>query len=54
VAALAEAVSRLWRDRGLARRLGASARERALAWPTWEETGRRFIEVAERVAGRRA
>jgi glycosyltransferase involved in cell wall biosynthesis len=54
VAELSQAVSRLWRDRGLGRRLGASARERALAWPTWEETGRRFVEVAERVAGRRA
>jgi glycosyltransferase involved in cell wall biosynthesis len=48
VAALAEAVSRLW-SRDLARRLGSSARERALAWPTWEETGRRFVEVAEGV-----
>jgi glycosyltransferase involved in cell wall biosynthesis len=54
VAALAGAVSRLWSDRELARRLGASASKRALAWPTWEETGRRFVEVAEWVAGRRA
>jgi glycosyltransferase involved in cell wall biosynthesis len=54
VAALAGAVSRLWSERELARRLGASARKRALAWPTWGETGGRFVEVAERVAGRRA
>jgi glycosyltransferase involved in cell wall biosynthesis len=54
VGALTQVVSRLWRDRALARRLGASARERALAWPTWEETGRRFVEAAERAAGRRA
>jgi glycosyltransferase involved in cell wall biosynthesis len=53
VAALSEAVSRLWRDRVLAARLGASARERALAWPTWEETGHRFVAIAERVAVRR-
>jgi glycosyltransferase involved in cell wall biosynthesis len=51
LAALAGAVSRLWSDRELARRLGDSARKRALAWPTWEETGRRFVELAERVAG---
>ena len=52
LAALAGAVSRLWSERDLARRLGASARKRALAWPTWEETGRRFVAVAESVAGR--
>jgi glycosyltransferase involved in cell wall biosynthesis len=54
MAGLTEAVSRLWRDRDLARRLGTSARERAVSWPTWEETGHRFVEVAERVAGRDA
>jgi glycosyltransferase involved in cell wall biosynthesis len=54
VAGLAQAVSRLWSDRDLARRLGASVRERALAWPTWAETGRRFVEMAGTVAGRRA
>jgi glycosyltransferase involved in cell wall biosynthesis len=50
-AALGDATAELWKETGRARRMGAAARERALAWPTWDETGRRFAALAARVAG---
>ncbi len=47
---LANAVSALLVDRDLAVELGTSARRRALAWPTWKETGGRFVRAVERAA----
>jgi glycosyltransferase involved in cell wall biosynthesis len=46
-AALGAAARTLWEDRDLARRLGDSARRRALVWPTWRETGQRFADLVE-------
>ena len=41
--ALAGALGRLAADAGLRRRLGAAARQRALGWPTWEQSAARFF-----------
>ena len=53
VVALAGAIKALASDPQLRRRLGASARERALTFPTWEESARRFFAALYEVAGRR-
>ncbi|MDP8955568.1 MAG: glycosyltransferase family 4 protein [Actinomycetota bacterium] len=45
VTALSEAIRHMFQDRSRAREMGASARERALGWPTWEETGDRFVRA---------
>jgi glycosyltransferase involved in cell wall biosynthesis len=45
VVALSQIIGNLFRDRHLAAAMGNSARQRALAWPTWEETGDRFVRV---------
>ncbi len=42
VIALSQGMGNLFRDQHLAAAMGKSARDRALAWPTWEETGERF------------
>ncbi|HEX2089913.1 MAG TPA: glycosyltransferase family 4 protein [Actinomycetota bacterium] len=50
VAALSRAIEHVFNDRTRARAMGNAARERALAWPTWEETGERFGSVMRTVA----
>ncbi len=45
VAALSEAIRYVCDDRARARAMGTAARERALTWPTWEETGGRFARA---------
>ncbi len=45
VVALSQTMGNLFRDRHLAAAMGKSARERALAWPTWEESGERFLRI---------
>ena len=44
---LALALGRLWRDRSLRERMGGAARLRARSWPTWDEAGRRFVDLLE-------
>jgi glycosyltransferase involved in cell wall biosynthesis len=44
---LARALHSLWRDPALRDRMGRSARERARGWPTWHDTGQRFVDVLE-------
>ncbi|HSO94139.1 MAG TPA: glycosyltransferase family 4 protein, partial [Candidatus Dormibacteraeota bacterium] len=51
VAGLAGAVSALARDPAQRRRLGASGRERALTFPTWEDSAGRFFAVLHEAAG---
>lgn len=46
---LGAAIAEVWSDPEAGRRMGASGRRRALAWPTWEETGRRFAALVDRV-----
>jgi glycosyltransferase involved in cell wall biosynthesis len=45
VVALSQTMGNLFRDQHLAAAMGNSARQRALAWPTWEETGDRFVSA---------
>jgi glycosyltransferase involved in cell wall biosynthesis len=56
VGALAEAITAVSTDAGVATRLGRAARERARGWPTWEDTTRSFadhvITLAEAARGR--
>lgn len=52
VAGLAAALHRLADDGELRARLGAAARDRAAAFPSWEETGERFFAAARAAAGR--
>ena len=47
VIALSQTMGNLFRDRHLAAAMGKSARDRALAWPTWQETGDHFADVLE-------
>ncbi len=47
VATLSRAVAEVFGDRGLAAAMGKSARERALGWPTWRETGERFVRILD-------
>jgi glycosyltransferase involved in cell wall biosynthesis len=49
VAALGRAVAALLSNRTLAAGLGASARERAMGWLTWQECGERFADTMEGV-----
>ena len=49
VGALANAIREVFEDRSRAPEMGGAARERALAWPTWHETGERFTRVLDRV-----
>jgi glycosyltransferase involved in cell wall biosynthesis len=49
VAALGRAVAALLSNRTLAAALGASARERAMGWLTWQECGERFADTIEGV-----
>ncbi len=55
--AIADALSRLYADRDLAARLGATGRERAVASLTWAHFGRRLLEayqvVGQGATGRR-
>ena len=44
---LTRALREVFDDRHRAAAMGRSARDRALAWPTWEETGDRFRTVLE-------
>lgn len=50
VAGLTAALRRLVDDEGLRQRLGAAARQRALARPTWEETAALFFSYVREVA----
>lgn len=50
VEALVRALAQVCGDARLRSRFGSSARDRALAWPTWGETAERFADVIERVA----
>ncbi|HEX2069814.1 MAG TPA: glycosyltransferase family 4 protein [Actinomycetota bacterium] len=45
VVALSEAIRHVFNDGTRAREMGNAARERALTWPTWSETGERFVSV---------
>ena len=45
VAALSRAIADVFRDRAGAAKMGRAARGRATAWPTWAETGNRFVRV---------
>jgi glycosyltransferase involved in cell wall biosynthesis len=45
VGALSEAIRKTFDDQPRVEAMGSAARERALAWPTWEETGERFLRV---------
>jgi glycosyltransferase involved in cell wall biosynthesis len=47
VDALSRGLVDVFRDRDLASALGEAGRRRALAWPTWEETGNRFAAALE-------
>jgi glycosyltransferase involved in cell wall biosynthesis len=49
VPALADALSRVASDAGLAGSLGSAGRRRARSCPRWETTGRRFAEELERL-----
>jgi glycosyltransferase involved in cell wall biosynthesis len=50
VDSLAAALGRLWDDSALRSRMGVEARRRASAWPTWQRSAARFVEVIETVA----
>ena len=54
VTALASALRTLTEDEELRMRLGAAARHRAAALPTWEQTAERFFAAVGEAAGRRA
>jgi glycosyltransferase involved in cell wall biosynthesis len=45
VGALSEAIRKVFDDQPRVEAMGNAARERALTWPTWEETGERFLRV---------
>jgi glycosyltransferase involved in cell wall biosynthesis len=47
VASLSGALSELFEAPGRAGEMGRAARDRALVWPTWETTGRRFAEAMQ-------
>ena len=49
IVALSQTMGNLFRDRHLAAAMGNSARQRALAWPTWEEAGDRFVRALDGV-----
>ena len=51
VAALSGAITDLFADQVRLAEMGRSARERALQWPTWEETGDRFAQVLQDMLG---
>lgn len=48
VAALARLLERLASDDALRRRLGEAARQRALTWPTWEQSAALFFDAIRR------
>jgi glycosyltransferase involved in cell wall biosynthesis len=47
VDSLAGALRRLWDEPALRSRLGVEARRRATAWPRWQSSSARFVEVIE-------
>jgi glycosyltransferase involved in cell wall biosynthesis len=51
VAGLEAAITALARDPVQRRQLGASARQRAVSFPSWEDSARRFFAVLREVAG---
>jgi glycosyltransferase involved in cell wall biosynthesis len=53
VDALAATLRRLWDEPELRPRMGLEAKRRATAWPTWDESAARFVEVIEAVVADR-
>ncbi|MFL5736565.1 MAG: glycosyltransferase family 4 protein, partial [Actinomycetota bacterium] len=49
VDSLASALRRLWDDATLRSRMSLEARRRARAWPTWQHSAARFVDVIETV-----
>jgi glycosyltransferase involved in cell wall biosynthesis len=47
VDSLAAALRRLWGEPALRSQMGLEARRRATAWPTWDQSAARFVEVIE-------
>jgi len=45
--ALAAALRRVWEEPALRSRMGLEAKRRATAWPTWDQSAARFVEVIE-------